>query len=97
MLNLLNSLQVVPLNVSFSGEQEIGIVRQAILTCWPKAIQKEQACMGGQEPSSSSNFYEFKSKGRPFQVSGDKMESIACRRMAATILHDLYNSGWKVS
>ena len=77
------------------GQQEIDTVRQAILKTWPKEIHKEK--MGTPDNSLPVNCYQFKLNGKPWKSTGDKMDnSITCRKLAARILHDLYNLGWKV-
>jgi len=40
--------------------------------------------------------YKFKMNGWPFCM-GTKESSISVRRLATSVLHDLYNIGWKVS
>ena len=79
---------------SFLGKREQDLVRQAILYHWngipsekPKLINKN---------SGKSNCYQFKLLGQPFCDDNIKEMGVAIRRMAAKILLDLYNVGWKV-
>ena len=47
--------------------------------------------------TGKSNCHQFKLPGIPFSKDSTKEMGVAIRRVAAKILLDLYNVGWKVS
>jgi len=77
----------------YAGQQEIDIVRQAILTCWD-GINHEKVKLEVQ--NSSLTCYEFELIGYPFKVATTNHKCVQINRMTSKILFALYNIGWKL-
>lgn len=83
-----------------TGKIELDIVRNAIIQFWPNGIQREgPKNLDPEHPPEvgQPKCYRFKLVGYPFTIGGSKENSTAARRMATSMLFNLYNAGWKVS
>ncbi|XP_078343323.1 uncharacterized protein LOC144629038 isoform X2 [Oculina patagonica] len=79
------------MRVILGTDREISIIRQVVEESWPKGIQEETFKMNG--------VYQFKLKGNPFStVDTDESstEAVDSRKMAANVLHRLYQDGWRL-
>lgn len=66
------------------------------MSFWRSGLQKETMKLVDQK-TKTSNCYSYKLSGTPFRDVNPTDVGIVVRKMAAKILFDLYNIGWKVT
>ncbi|XP_078342440.1 uncharacterized protein LOC144628243 [Oculina patagonica] len=76
------------MRVILGTDREISVIRQVVEESWPKGIQEETFKMNG--------VHQFKLKGNPFSIISSSTEAENSRKMAASVLHRLYQDGWRL-